>query len=101
MEASLKDQECFVEIRAYYLAQTSDNLAVGREFGVLEEKSSTFLWHLAQCGGCGQQIVDAVVVNFVHADNDCILGGLVNVDIDVIDRRGLGQGGHSGHVFAG
>jgi hypothetical protein len=29
VEASLKDQECFVQVRAYYLAQTSDHLAIG------------------------------------------------------------------------
>lgn len=92
VKTRFENKKGFLQVRAHYLTKTSNDFAIRRLLGTLEEKSSTLLRHLAQCGGCGQQIVDAVIVHFIHADNDGIFGSVIDVDVNVVDSGRLWQG---------
>lgn len=52
-------------------------------------------------GGPSEQVEDAVVVNFVHADDNGKFGGLVDVEVSILDDGELRHARKSGHVALG
>ena len=49
-------------------------------------------------GGTCEQVEDAVVVDFVHADDNSEFGGLVDVEVGALDNGELGHARDSRHV---
>ena len=103
-QTCLEYEKSFIEILADDLPQASNDFAVGAVFCVLVKKMSAFggcgLGGLV-CGGTSEQVEDAVVVDFVHADDNGEFGGLVDVEVSILDDGELGHARESGHVALG
>lgn len=98
LKTRLKHQQSFVKTRAHHFAQARDDFAIGRVLCALEKQGSALCLRLA---GGGEEVEDAVVVDFVHANHDRVLRGRVDFDIDVVDRWRLRELGDTGHVSLG
>lgn len=83
------------------LAQASNDLSIGRKLSGLEEKraAAEFLCG-SVLGGRGQEIVDAVVVDFVHGYYNDIFGLEIAGNVDVADVGVLSQYGWHGEEIA-
>lgn len=103
-QTCFEHEQSFVKILADNLSQASDDFAVRTMFGALVEKMSAFgcccLGRLESGGTC-EQVEDAVVVDFVHADDNSELGGLVDVKVGTLNDGELGHARDSRHVAFG
>jgi hypothetical protein len=103
-QTCFKHEKGFIKILADDLSQASNNFAVRAVFSALVEQMSAFsccrLGGLKSGGTC-KQVEYAVVVNFVHADDDGELGGWVDFEVSALDDGELRHGRDSGHVALG
>lgn len=103
-QTSLEHEKSFVKVLADDLSQASDDFAIWAMFRALVQKMPAFggccLGGLV-CGGTSEQVEDAVVVDFVHADDNGEFGGLVDVEVGILDDGELRHAGKSGHVALG
>lgn len=81
VQAGFEDKEGFFEIRADYFLQACYYFSIRRLLCAFEEKSTSLdLGLVIGCRGRGEEVEDSVVVDFIHADDDSIFGGRVDID---------------------
>lgn len=103
-QTSLKHEKSFIKVLADDLPKTSNYFAVRTMFGALVKEMSALgcsrLGGLV-CGGTCEQVEDAIVVYFVHADDNGEFGGLVDIEVGILDDRELRHARNSRHVALG
>lgn len=103
-QTGLEYEKSFVKVLAHNFSQTSDYFAVGTMFRALVKEMFALgccsLGGLV-CGGTCEQVEDAIVVYFVHADDNGEFGALVDIKVGILDDGELRHGRDSGHVALG
>jgi hypothetical protein len=100
-QTCFKHEQSLVEVFAHDFSQASDDFTVRTVFGALVEEMSAFsccCFGRLECGRTCEQVEDAVVVDFVHANDDSEFGGLVDIEVGALDNGELRHARNSRHV---
>lgn len=86
MQSRFEDHEGLTRGGADDFAQAGDDLTLWAGLGGFEEEGAAAgFFDAGSARGGGEEVVDAVVVDFVHGDYDGVVGGGVGGDGDICD----------------
>lgn len=103
-QTRFEDEKSLVKVLTYNLSQTGNDFAVRTVLGALVKEMSAFCCCCLgglECGRACEQIENAVVVDFVHADDNGELGGLVDIEVGALNNGELWHARDSRHVALG